>query len=277
MSSTEKLLEALKNDKNKKTGFGPRPKRLVMKDQDSYLNRILPNKTDPDGLPYERIFLHFGFLHPNFGNPSTFRCLGRGCPLCKAAKKMAEDRVPDAWKFKSTPVYLYYVMDENDDFKFIRLSNTANTAVVDAITAAATGKVNPVDLDKGRWAEIKITKMEDKTIWKCSFQHDPHSVPQQIRQELKIAPELSEIYREYTLKELELIVAGKKLPMEYNNAKVEKEVVEEGSDTAASAPTKAMRSSTVEDEPPAEETIEEKRERIKKKINGTLEKKKSEE
>lgn len=204
----EQLLEALKKDRNKKT----KPKRLVTREEGKYKLRFLPNLHSEEGLPYERVFLHFGFNHPNYNTPSTFRCLGRDCPLCREAKKMKEDGDASAWRFKSTPVYLYYVADSNDNFRFIRLTQTAHTEVVDELTAKAMSKVNAVDLDQGRMAELKLSKTDgNKNKWKCSILHEVDSVSTEIRAELKSAPPLSELYRRYSLEELERVVSGEKL------------------------------------------------------------------
>jgi hypothetical protein len=209
--SAEKLLEALKRDRNRKT----KPKRLVTREEGKYKLRILPNQHSQDGLPYERVFLHFGFTHPNYNTPSTFRCLGKDCPLCRESKKMKEAGDASAWRFKSTPVYLYYVADSNGNFRFIRLTQTAHTEVVDELSAKAMAKINAVDLDTGRMAELRLSKTDgNKNKWKCSFLHDVNSVSTEIRTELSSAPALSELYRRYTKEELEKIVSGEKLEVQ---------------------------------------------------------------
>lgn len=207
MSSADKLLEALKKDKNKKS----EPKRLVTRDEGTYKIRILPNLHSEEGLPYERVFLHFGFTHPNYNTPSTFRCLGRDCPLCREAKKMKEDGDESAWKFKSTPVFLYYVADQDETLKFIRLTQTAHNEVVEELSAKAMAKVNAVDLETGRVAELKLSKDGNKNKWKCSFLHQQSPVSKRVESELRSATPLSELYRKYTKEELEKIVSGEKL------------------------------------------------------------------
>ena len=210
MSSADKLLEALKKDQNKKSS--QKLKRLVTREEGKYKIRLLPNPNSEEGLPYERVFLHFGFTHPNYNTPSTFRCLGRDCPLCREAKKMKEEGDESAWKFKSTPVYLYYVSDSNDDLRFIRLTQTAHTEVVNELSAKALAKVNAVDLDSGRMAELKLSKIDgNKNNWKCSFLHETSPVSASVRAQLKAAQPLSDLYRTYTKEELEKIVSGEKL------------------------------------------------------------------
>jgi hypothetical protein len=58
-TSAEKLLEALKRDQNRKSS--QKMKRLITKDEGKYKIRILPNENSQEGLPYERVFIHFGF------------------------------------------------------------------------------------------------------------------------------------------------------------------------------------------------------------------------
>ena len=135
---------------------------------------------------------------------------------------MKENGDTSAWRFKSTPVYLYYVSDSNDNFRFIRLTQTAHTEVVDELTAKAMAKINAIDPDSGRMVELKLSKTDgNKNKWKCSIQHDQHVVSTEIRAELKSAPPLSELYRRYSKEELEKIASGEKLESTKTDAEPE--------------------------------------------------------
>ena len=209
--SAKELLDALKRDQDRKKEK-TRISRLVMVEDGSYLVRFLPNNGSQSGLPYERVFLHFGFNHPDFGTASTFRCLGRGCPLCREAKKMAEDGASDSWKYKSTPVYLYYVADKDDNLMFLRLSAAAHSKVVEEISSKATSNVDPIDLDQGRVAEIVLEKQSDgPRKWRCLFHSGANKVSDKVKSELESSPPLSKFYRSYTKQELENVVSGKSL------------------------------------------------------------------
>lgn len=208
-TSAEKLLEALKRDQNRKSS--QKMKRLITKDEGKYKIRILPNENSQEGLPYERVFIHFGFKHPNYNTPSTFRCLGRDCPLCGVAKKLKEDGDDSAWRFKSTPVYLYYIVDSNEELLYAQLTQKAHSEVFSELSAKARANINPVDLDNGRVAELKLSKIDGKYSWKCSFANEKSVVSDSIKSQLKLAQPLSEIYRHYTKEELESVASGEKL------------------------------------------------------------------
>jgi hypothetical protein len=217
---TEQLLETLKRQKEQEKSQGGgkgdnknhkagKVARLVTRDPGNYLMTFLPNKSDADGVPYERVFLHFGFEHPNYKTPGTFRCLGRDCPLCTEYKKMVFDKKKDAWRYKSTPVYLYYVVDSSKNFKFIRLSRSAHDEVINEIESKARAMTNVLSLDNGRVAKLSLEKMDDnKNKWRCNFLNDSNSVEPDLRNQLKSAPELDSLYRVYSTEELDRVVKG---------------------------------------------------------------------
>jgi hypothetical protein len=282
--SIDKLLENLKKDKEKNENRGAknnRPKRMVMKDEGRYKVSILHNKHAIDGIPYEKVFLHFGFLHPNFGTPSTFRCLGKNCPLCREARQMIDEKKKDAWKYKSTPVFLYYIMDASENFKYIRLSNTAHKEVYDEIVAKASSKVNPMDPEKGRIAVISLEKDGVKNKWKCSFENEGTTIREEVLKELETAPELADVYRVYTMDELERIVAGKRLDFSYNGGlsgskdSSESEVADEDNDSTPSTPVMKSAADTDDNSsgPAPEEEVESmevRRARIKARLQAEL-------
>jgi hypothetical protein len=210
---SNKFLEALKSDHNKKR----KPKPLTIKVEGKYTLRFLADKHDPDNVPYYKVFLHFNFFHPNYNNPGTFRCMGKDCPLCEYAKKKIAARDPEAWKYKSNIMFLYYVTDSKENFYYLRLSATAHTAVFNAITAKAKGNVNPTDLNNGRLAQFALSKLDGKHKYYCNFLNDIHKVSENISHELDMAPELKDLYHNYTKDDLEKIVRGEKLVYNYDS------------------------------------------------------------
>lgn len=266
---SEKLLDNLKRDRNKKPQSSEKTKRLVMRDEGKYKMRILPNKNDKDGLPYERVFLHFGFNHPNYNNPGTFRCLGKDCPLCREAKKMKEEGNVSAWRYRSTPVFLYYVYDNSDNFRFLRLSQTAHNQLIDEITALVVAKINPLDIEKGRHLEIKLTKEAKKNVYKCTFMNEVSSVPYEIRSELNSAQELGDIYRRYTKEELEKVLKGEKLIYGSDKSAKTEDAEDTYEDEEASKPSPTSRRVVdSEDEEPIDSSaeVEEIKARIRKQL-----------
>jgi hypothetical protein len=220
----ENLKNAQKQESEPQKEFTPRPKLLRTTDAGTIFVRFLPNAISPNDVFYYRIFLHYGFFHPNFQNYSTLRCLGKGCPLCREAKKKEADKHPEAWRFKSTPNFLYYVVDNNGDFAFVRLSLPAHTEVQKAFDKRLAGDVNPVDLNHGRIAELRLDKIveEDnrkKNKWTCNFLSDPNTVSDKIIKRLKDAPSFEDLYAPNTVDDLELILKGKKINIPYNNSR----------------------------------------------------------
>lgn len=262
-----KLLENLKKDRTDQSLKNNKTKRYVMGKEGRYLFRILPNKDDADGLPYERVFLHFGFTHPNYNNPGTFRCLGRECPLCREAKKKAEDGHKEAWRFKSTPVYLYYIYDEAGVFQYLRLSQVAHNSLIDEITAMMGGKVNPLDLDKGRFVEVKLSKEEDKNVYKWTFLNELSVVPKNIRSELTSSPVLDDLCRKSSKEDLEKIVKGEKLTFGNSNGTSRNGTQTISRKDDGSAPKKVSHTSVDEDRSASsQEEVDELKARIRKQI-----------
>jgi hypothetical protein len=209
------MLDALKKDKNRGRAT-IKAKRLIASDDGKYQIQIFPNSEDEEnGLPYFRVFLHFGFMHPNFNNPGTFRCLGRDCPLCREAKKMKESGDKNAWRFLSTPVFLYYVLDSQNTIKFLRLSSTAHEAVVDELIAKQKSKINPVKLSTSRIASFEVSTVTDKgktrKSYKCFFQSEHTPIPANKIEEFQQLQPFDEIYRVWTREDLEKVVKGEKI------------------------------------------------------------------
>ena len=177
---------------------------------------ILANKKDPDDFPFEKLFLHDGFTHPNFpdAKSSKFRCIGKGCPLCADAKSKEAAGDESAWKLKSKPSFYYYVVDGNDEFTYLNADAKCHEAILDALMKCLAAGTQPLDSAKGRMAVIKKVKnAEGKNEYSCVFQNDPHAVSSEIMERLKNAPELSDLNRVYTQEELEKVLKGVKLEL----------------------------------------------------------------
>jgi hypothetical protein len=206
-SDSTAFFEALKNDRNKKN----KPEQLFIKAEGRYTLRILPNKKNPNDVPYFKIWIHFNFFHPNYNTPTTLRCIGKDCPLCEYAKKKEKAKDPNAWKYQSTIMFLYYITDSKNKFHYIKMSATAQNAIFNALTAKAKGGVNPTDINNGRLAVLSLDKSSGKNKFKCDFMNEVHKVSQDISDKLEMAPSLNEIYRLYKKEDLEKIVRGEKL------------------------------------------------------------------
>lgn len=208
------MLEALKRDKNRGRAT-IKVKRLITSDDGKYNIQIFPDAENPEGLPYYKVFLHFGFNHPNYGNPGTFRCLGRDCPLCREAKKLKESKNPNAWRFSSTPVFLYYVLDSQGVIKYLRLSSTAHDAVVDALIEKQKSKINPILIENNRPASFEVSTIKDKNkekkSYKLFFAAEAKEIPAKRLDEFHQLQPLEEIYRVWTKDDLEKVVKGEKI------------------------------------------------------------------
>lgn len=225
--SYEKLIEKLKSSENQ--DFVP-PEReierkltfLEFKAEDIKKFRLLPNKTDPEDVPYVELKVHL-LRHPNFEN--NFRniiCKGKDCPSCKKYKAMEKVQDPDAWKYKAQTKYLYYVITENDDgslnLGLLTLTYYAQEVLKKLLLSQLKSGFKLWDIEEGRWIEMsmKITKDGEKSKrnYISSVFGDPEEASHpSVMNWFKDARPLEKFYPEYTTEDFEKILKGEKIEL----------------------------------------------------------------
>lgn len=221
----------------------PLYKRLYIKpDGTDYKLRLLDTSLiDPEGMPLHKVFLHGGFRHPNYPkntNPSTFACMGKGCPLCRDYFETADMEFKSgisrgkgvAWKKERTEYGLMWALNranQNEmtlvylqDKKMFKKNNktgkkervgkaTVYELVYEKMVAEAKQGRDPFDLDKGFDIIIRGIKRDDSIKWSVHFEYDkPNKVEAKERSVLSKMPVLSEIFTPYSKDQLECIAKG---------------------------------------------------------------------
>jgi hypothetical protein len=207
------------NDR-KKLGF------LEFKEPSILRFRILPNKKDPDDVPFEKVFIHLGFEHPNFGSRKPLACKGRDCPLCSFYRKREKGGDANAWRYKSNQKFIYYVeyYDDKNQLRLGMLSLTyyAHEELKNKMITQLKSGVNIFDLKDGRWIEMTMKKIGDKRKYIVSVESESDEVTDiEILDWYKEARPLHKFYKEYSVDELKKIIKGEKLdmPNQSNSAK----------------------------------------------------------
>lgn len=209
-SDAKKNDEAFDNSDDRKLGF------LEFKEPSILRFRIFPHKKDPDDVPFEKVFIHLGFEHPNYGKRVPMACKGRDCPLCSFHKKREKGGDQNAWRYKSNIRYIYYVqyLNEQNKMKMGLLSLTyyAHEALKDKMIALLKQGINIFELKDGRWIEMTMKKIGDKRKYTVSVDSESDEVTDiDILDWYKELKPLHKFYREYSVDDLKKILKGEKL------------------------------------------------------------------
>lgn len=178
--------------------------------------RILPNKKGVDELPFERVFIHLGFEHPNYGKRFPLLCKGRDCPLCAFYRKREKGGDDKAWRYKSNQRFIYYVECEDANGKkklgLLSLTYYAQEELKNKMITQLKSGVNVFDLKDGRWIEMTMKKVGDKRKYIVAVESEPHQVTDiEILDWYKEIRPLHKYYREYSTEDLKKIIKGEKL------------------------------------------------------------------
>ena len=217
MSAYEKLLKNLKDSEARPdeevTQDDKKVKIVEVKKPGSYKFRLFPDKEDPEDVPYLKVFIHLGFVHPNYGKKVPLLCKGKDCPMCAVAKRLKNEKHADAWMYKSNQRFIYYAIDENDTVVLLSLGYYAHEEVKKKIIAQLKASINVMDMMDGRWMELMITVVDEKWKYLCSVDSESHRMPQKARDVFSKQKDLSKIYQDRPLEELKKIVKGEKTEM----------------------------------------------------------------
>ena len=184
--------------------------------------------------------LHSGIRHPDYPNNkfgSNFRCLGKGCPLCRdyfetlKAEEKAGIKNGNAWKKRARNFTIYWMLDRtnNDAITLVHMDNTPyivfnkktqkrekvgytlQEIVFNKLENALNKNLAPFNYRDGNDLIMRSKKVDNKAKWDIWVEEEKNTVSQEIINKLKDLPALSTIYRPYTWEELECIVRGKSL------------------------------------------------------------------
>ena len=220
--SYQKLIDKLKSSDNQKeetTTSNSNERKLAFlefKEPSSLRFRLLPNKKDPDDVPFERVFIHLGFEHPNFAKRVPLLCKGKDCPMCSFYKKRTAGGDKDAWKYKSNQRFIYYVEyeDAKGQLKLALLSLTyyAQESLKNKMIAQLKAGVNIFDLQDGRWLDMTMKKIGDKRTYTVGVETESDTVTDmEILDWYKVSRPLHQFYKEYTMEDLKKILKGEKI------------------------------------------------------------------
>ena len=188
-----------------------RPKLDLLNKEGKYWRRFLPG----GGL---KVYLHFKIAHPDFDMPKTFRCTENDeCPLCQKYQAAETKGLTDAWKLRAVEVFLYFDINEQDEFCYTYLPFKGYEALDLEAKAQKQGGFEVFDLNEGRLAELTLSKAllpEGKTQnnWRCSFNlGEKNSLSQKHRDTLKNTVRLEDLYKKYSIEFLTKIANGKSI------------------------------------------------------------------
>lgn len=195
--------------------------------------------------------LHSNIPHPDFPNNkfgSNFRCLGKGCPLCRdyfATDKLEREsgiQNGNAWKKRANNFVIYWMLDRNNnnELTLVHLDNnpyfiynkktkqkekyghTLQELVFQKIENALNKNLAPFNYRDGNDIVIRSKKVDNKVKWNIWVEEEKNTVSQEVVNKLKDMPKLSEIYRPYTWEELECVVRGVSLKEAKNIRRITK-------------------------------------------------------
>lgn len=219
--SYQKLIEKLKtSDQQKEEVSSASDDRklsfLEFKDPSILRFRILPHKKDPEDVPFEKVFIHLGFEHPNFAKRVPMKCKGKDCPMCAFYKKRLAGGDTNAWRYKSNQRFIYYVEyeDAKGNLKLALLSLTyyAQEELKNKMISQLKAGVNIFDLHDGRWIEMTMKKIGDKRKYIVSVETESDSVTDMnILNWYKDLRSLDQFYKDYSLEDIKKILKGEKI------------------------------------------------------------------
>lgn len=190
-------------------------KIIEFKEPEILVFRILPHKSRPEDLPFEKVVIHLGINHPNFNKRVPLRCIGTECPICEVHKKKEAKKDPDAWKLKPVQRYIYHIQYNNNgvlDLGILSLSFYANEELKNKITNMMLSDVRVFDMRQGNWIEMMMKAIAGKRKYTAIIDHERDSVTDiNVIQKYHAARNLDEMYRRYSREQLIKILKGIKL------------------------------------------------------------------
>ena len=182
--------------------------------------RLLPNKKDPEDVPFERVFIHLGFEHPNYEKKVPLKCKGKDCPMCAYYKKRDAIKDPEAWRYKSNQRFIYYVETMvNNELRpgMLSLTYYAHEEFKNKMISQLKSGVNIFDINDGRWISMTRKKMDEKIKYMVTIDSEEDTVSDvRILEWYEKATPLHEYYQDRPVEDLKKIIKGEKLELKDN-------------------------------------------------------------
>lgn len=189
--------------------------------------RLLPNKKDPEDVPFERVFIHLGFVHPNLDKKVPLKCKGKDCPMCAFYKKRDALKDPEAWRYKSNQRFIYYVETMvNNQLRpgLLSLTYYAHEELKNKMISQLKSGVNIFDMADGRWISMTRKKMDEKIKYLITIDSEEDEVSDaQLMEWYGNAIPLHEYYKDRPVEELKQILKGEKFETKDKKQNKEKE------------------------------------------------------
>jgi hypothetical protein len=220
--SSNKLLENLMNQEKEQkttpqqTAFIPTP-LMELKGEGVFRFRIIANLVDSDELPFEQVFIHLGFIHPNFGKRVPLPCLGKNCPLCSYYKQKDAQGNGEAWKYQCNQRFIYFALNDDMNPVLLSLTYAQQTEIQAEMIGLLKSGVNIMDINSGRWIQFTSRIINKKRKYIAKAEDEIHSIPQEIRNKFPKMRPLKGYYKAYKDEELRKIIRGEKLQFAPNN------------------------------------------------------------
>ena len=194
-----------------------------------YIFRLLQLPDNVEEPAFEQYLIHNNIYHPDFDRKIQVICLGMACPACKLHKEVEQSGDPEAWKYKATASFYWRIRDNKDGkIKLLKLSYTAQIALITEIQNYYRMGINLQDFKKGRDISLTVNKVNGKTHYKFSAltQAETKPILDKIIEEVKIWENfrpLKSLFKTYTIEELNKILNRESLK---NNTQKPKEKVQ---------------------------------------------------
>lgn len=165
---------------------------------------ILPARPEANGLPFQEIVLHFGFIGGD-GRNRVYVCAGAKygkCPICQRVEWMkANNQAKQAVGIAAQKYYLYNIVDAEGNQRVLR-AKASQHREFRAVMLREDGDIT--DLNKGAVLEIERLKVDP---WCRAWVKGKGSLPTSIQTSLKL-DDLTKMYVENTPEELDRMMNG---------------------------------------------------------------------
>lgn len=214
--SNDALLKKLANTKQEQKSTPvqaryPKIPRFEIKGEGIFRFRIIGNLIDPEELPFEQVFIHLGFTHPNLGIKVPIHCNGKNCSLCAYHRQKENQGAANAWTYKCNQRFIYYALDEENKLVLLSLTFTQQNEVQAEMIGMLKSGVNIMDLNAGRWIEITSRKINNRQKYVVNVEDVNHAIPEDMRTLVRSCRPLKGYYSAYSEEDLKKILRGEKI------------------------------------------------------------------
>ena len=214
--SNDKLLKKLAESKQEQKSSPsvvryPKIPRYELKGEGIFRFRIIGNLIDPEELPFEQVYIHLGFIHPNLKLKVPIACNGKNCSLCAYHRQKENQGASNAWTYQSNQRFIYYALNEEMEVILLSLTYTQQAELQAEMIGMLKGGVNIMDLNAGRWIEITSRKINNRQKYVVNVEDLAHAIPEEVRAFIRTCRPLKNYYSAYSEEDLKKIIRGEKI------------------------------------------------------------------